>query len=151
MQLDMESSVCIWLLTSHPFRSTGTYWSLSEWCTSRQTLGWNTICWRTCWRCVKEFSILFKACSCGTTCCSALAMCCQMLPSQRMSQKARYDDVYNCNFSLSEMLMGYSWHEGCVEDSGGKCYKFEENLPEILALRKTVCSKCETHLEKIML
>lgn len=78
------------LLSLHEPGLTGTSWSLWAWCISRQTLVWSATCWRTWWRCVEEFSIHFEACSYGTTCCSAHAMCCQMLPSKRMSQKAPY-------------------------------------------------------------
>jgi hypothetical protein len=37
-----------------------------------------------------------------------------------------------------------------VEENVVTCCKFEESLPGMLSLRKTVCSKCETHVEKIM-
>lgn len=76
------------------------------------------------------FSILFEACSCGTTCCNAHAMCCQMSLSQGMSQKARYNSVYNSTLSLNEMLK--IWKETVVT-----CCKFEEIIVEMLSMKET--------------
>jgi hypothetical protein len=98
-------TVCMCLLSWCSPGLTGTCWSLWDWCISKQTLAWSATCWRIWWRCVEEFSILCEACSCGTTCCSAHAMFCQMLPNQMMSQKARYNNIYNCNFSLIGVLL----------------------------------------------